>query len=124
RRPGTKEGRGALQAGPDFQCQSHSWLPLSDDRANLGLGNIAYSQKRFLQFTLSQYTSTYPNIKWSDYKELVFPLPPLPEQRRIAAILKERMAAVDRLRKALEEQLEAINKLPAAILRKAFSGEL
>ncbi len=29
-----------------------------------------------------------------------------------------------RLRKSLEEQLEAINKLPAVLLRKAFHGEL
>ncbi len=65
-----------------------------------------------------------PNVNASLLSKMVIPLPPLSEQKRIAAILKERMAAVERLRKALEEQLEAINKLPAAILRKAFSGEL
>jgi hypothetical protein len=34
------------------------------------------------------------------------------------------MAYVERLRKSIEEQLEAINALPQAILRKAFRGEL
>lgn len=29
-----------------------------------------------------------------------------------------------RLRKRQEEQLEAVNKLPAALLRRAFSGQL
>lgn len=55
---------------------------------------------------------------------LEIPLPPLSDQKRISAILREQMAAVERARKALEEQLEAINQLPAAILRKAFNGEL
>ena len=55
---------------------------------------------------------------------LEIPLPPLPEQKRIAAILNEQMAAVERTRKALEDQLHTINKLPAALLRRAFSGEL
>jgi len=34
------------------------------------------------------------------------------------------MAAAEKTRKALEGQLETINKLPAALLRRAFSGEL
>jgi len=52
------------------------------------------------------------------------PLPPLPEQQRIAAILRQQMAAVERARKAAEEELETINALPAALLRRAFAGEL
>jgi type I restriction enzyme S subunit len=52
------------------------------------------------------------------------PLPPLPEQKRIAAILNEQMAAVERARKAAEDDLAAINALPAALLRRAFAGEL
>ena len=55
---------------------------------------------------------------------LEIPLPPLPEQKRIAAILRERMDAVERARKSAEEQLENINALPGALLRQAFRGEL
>ncbi|MDP2857790.1 MAG: restriction endonuclease subunit S [Bacillota bacterium] len=55
---------------------------------------------------------------------LEIPLPPLPEQHRIAAILSGQMAAVEQARKALGEELEAIDKLPAALLRRAFSGGL
>ena len=57
-------------------------------------------------------------------ESLHIPLPPLPEQKRIAAILNEQMAAVERARKAAEEELAAINALPAALLRRAFAGEL
>jgi type I restriction enzyme S subunit len=55
-----------------------------------------------------------------------FPLmtPPLPTQKRIAVHLSEQIAAVERASKALEEELAAINALPAALLREAFAGRL
>ncbi|MGH7846535.1 MAG: restriction endonuclease subunit S [Candidatus Binatia bacterium] len=52
------------------------------------------------------------------------PVPPLSEQKRISNHLSKRMASADRTRKALEEQLDTINKLPASLLRRAFSGEI
>jgi len=53
----------------------------------------------------------------------MIPLPPLAEHQRIAAVLCEQMAAV-RARAAAEEELNTINVLPAALLRRAFAGEL
>jgi type I restriction enzyme S subunit len=55
-----------------------------------------------------------------------FPLmvPPLAEQQRIASVLEDRLASVERMRLALMDQLAAINKLPAGYLRQAFNGEL
>lgn len=50
------------------------------------------------------------------------PLPPLAEQRRIAAILGEQLAAVERARAAAEAQLGHISSLPAALLRQALEG--
>jgi type I restriction enzyme S subunit len=52
------------------------------------------------------------------------PIPPLAEQKRIAATLGEQMAAAEKTRTDLEEQLARINALPAALLRRAFSGEI
>jgi len=52
------------------------------------------------------------------------PIPPLPEQKRIAAKVQELMWDVERARIACEAQLETIKALPQSILRKAFSGEL
>ncbi len=63
-------------------------------------------------------------FKYKRFERHRNPLPPLSEQKRISGILKEQIPSVERLRKALEGQLEAINKLPAVILRRAFSGEL
>lgn len=69
-------------------------------------------------------SSTYPNIKWSSFRNLEIPLPPIEEQQRIAAVLREKMAAVEKARTAAEAELQAINALPAALLRRAFAGEL
>ena len=68
--------------------------------------------------------SRMPRADMDQLATLAIPLPPLSEQKRIAAILNEQMAAVERARKAAEVELAAINALPAALLRRAFAGEL
>lgn len=50
------------------------------------------------------------------------PIPIPAEQQRIAAMLKEQMASAARTRKVIEEELAAINKLPSALLYRAFNG--
>ena len=55
---------------------------------------------------------------------LEVPIPPLKEQQRIATILGEQLAAVTQARAATEAQLNAINALPATLLRQAFAGQL
>lgn len=50
--------------------------------------------------------------------------PDLEMQRRIIATLNDQLAHTKHLVCGLEAQLEAIRALPAAILRRAFSGEL
>ncbi len=64
------------------------------------------------------------NLKLAMLNPLEIFLPPLVEQKRISLILNERLAAVDRVRKSLEDELAAINTLPAALLQEAFNGEL
>ena len=57
-------------------------------------------------------------------KSLEIFLPPLSEQRRIAGVLREQMAAVEKARAAADEEVNAINALPAALMRRAFNGEV
>lgn len=54
---------------------------------------------------------------------LEIPLPPLEEQRRIAARLREQLSIVTEARTALEAQLAAAESLPAAHLRAVFESE-
>jgi type I restriction enzyme S subunit len=51
-------------------------------------------------------------------------VPPVAEQRRLATLLRERIQAAEAARTGAEAELETINALPAALLRRAFAGEL
>ncbi|HEY8324974.1 MAG TPA: hypothetical protein VIG77_10820, partial [Ktedonobacterales bacterium] len=59
-----------------------------------------------------------------DLGNILIPVPSLAHQQRIAAALEARMAEIARLRASIAAQLDAINVLPAALLRQAFNGEL
>ena len=52
------------------------------------------------------------------------PVPDVVDQDRIAVTLNSQMTSAERAHKAIAEELDAINKLPAALLRRAFSGAL
>lgn len=68
--------------------------------------------------------STFREITLGRLRQLLVPLPPPSEQRRIVAELDELQAEVDRL-KALQAQTAAeIDALLPAILDRAFKGEL
>lgn len=64
-----------------------------------------------------------PGLNREDAYALLIPLPPLAEQRHIAAILAARMAEVERARAAAGAQLAAARALPAAELRAVFASE-
>jgi type I restriction enzyme S subunit len=52
-----------------------------------------------------------------------WPLPPLAEQRRIAAVLREKMETVERIRAASKVRLDSAIALRAAYLRVIFNGQ-
>jgi type I restriction enzyme S subunit len=81
---------------------------------------------RFIEKEISEIGqgSTFGAIKREHISNILIPLHPLPEQRRIASELRDKMAHTEKLKAAIEKQLEAAKALPQAILRKAFSGEL
>jgi type I restriction enzyme S subunit len=66
--------------------------------------------------------ATFSEISKTQLESFEIPLPPLPEQKRIAAILNEQVASVEKVRKATEQQLEAAKTLPAAYLRSVFNS--
>ena len=57
-------------------------------------------------------------------KALKVRLPSTKEQEKIVRQLSEKMLRVEQLQQSLQSQLHTINKLPAALLRQAFNGEL
>lgn len=65
-----------------------------------------------------------PRIRTEEVASVELNLPPLADQRRVAAQLAEKLAGAERLRRTLEDQLATVERLPAALLRQAFSGNL
>lgn len=61
-------------------------------------------------------------INRGDLNSITIPLPPLAEQQRLAGRLREQLAAVADARTALQAQLAAVDRLPAALLREVFGG--
>ena len=51
-------------------------------------------------------------------------MPPIGEQKRVVVDLDRRMAGTQQLRDSATAELSAIEAVPAALLRRAFSGEL
>jgi type I restriction enzyme S subunit len=68
--------------------------------------------------------ATFTEVSKSALQQFEIPLPSLKEQKRIAGILCEQMVSVEKARAAAEGELKTINALPAALLRRAFSGEI
>ena len=61
-----------------------------------------------------------PNLNGVLLRDLEVTLPPLVDQRRIAADLSRRLAEAEHLAAAIELELETIDALPGALLREAF----
>ncbi len=106
-------------------------VPLATNQAILGCRCSDELMPEFLWFWLFLIRpdllaqgrgGTQRNLNAAMVKDLLVPLPPLAEQQRIAAILKEQMATVERARAAAEARMEAANALPAAYLRTIFDG--
>ncbi|MCC7205492.1 MAG: restriction endonuclease subunit S [Phycisphaeraceae bacterium] len=62
-------------------------------------------------------------VKGDRLLKMEFPLPPVPEQKRITAILREQMATVEKARAAAQARLEASMALRGSMLRSMFAGE-
>lgn len=64
------------------------------------------------------------NISQDTIRAIPVVTPPVTEQRRSVAVLRHRLGAVERTCAGIRAQLAAIEAMPAALLREAFSGRL
>ena len=72
----------------------------------------------------AKQTTGIATINQRVLKALPLMLPSAPEQQRIAALLRDQMAAVEKARAAVEQEVATINALPPVLLRRAFNGEV
>lgn len=65
-----------------------------------------------------------PKLTQADMNRIPVPVPTPSELHRVTAMLNEQVNLAEQVATLLQDQLDMINKLPAALLRRAFSGEL
>ena len=80
--------------------------------------------KVFGAYSGQESKTTIPNLSGSQLKSFKVPRPSIEEQKRIASELRDKISWAEKLKAAIQKQLEAINALPQVILRKAFAGEM
>ena len=123
-----KLGRGTFWEGQIPECihQNHIFRVRSDpgrfDPAFLGhqFGS-PYGKAYFLRH--AKQTTGIACINKTVLSNFPLLIPPLPEQRHIAARLREQLAEVTKARAAVQSQFDAAHTLPAAHLRAIFSGD-
>ena len=87
------------------------WIVSSDDFVSKG--KATYSGTVGQQRISMDYVRNYP-----------IPLPPLPEQQRIVNRIESLFSKLDEAKEKAQEALDSFEMRKAAILHKAFSGEL
>lgn len=68
--------------------------------------------------------SAVPGLNRNNAHALVVKIPSPSEQRRIARALDDKLAEVEKAKRAAETQLEAVNSLVGVYLLQAFAGKL
>jgi type I restriction enzyme S subunit len=125
---GGEPGRSAVWQGEIepcfFQKALHRLRPIQDRVNPSFVMHRLWLGANESEFSNSHAKTTIAHLPAVRLAELEIGVPPLSDQRRIAAQLSSQMASAERLRQMLTEQLDAINKLPAALLRRAFNGEV
>jgi type I restriction enzyme S subunit len=64
------------------------------------------------------------NVSLGDVKNIVFPLPPLPEQHRIVEEVERHFSVADQIEKTVDHSLKQAERLRHSILKRAFEGKL
>lgn len=113
-------------------------VQLSDCIASTGFfvctPNAALNDKYLYRLMVSSYVvdglnkhmkgDNSPSIRKDDIENYPFPLPPLTEQQRIVERIEELFSKLDEAKERLQEVADSFAVRKAAILHKAFTGEL
>ncbi|MFC4076166.1 restriction endonuclease subunit S [Salinithrix halophila] len=88
--------------------------------------DFGYWYLRYAKRIIESYSSgtTFKEISGSKATKIPFPLPPLPEQKRIVNRVESLLEKVDEAKQLIEEARETFEQRRAAILSRSFRGEL
>jgi len=85
-----------------------------------------FFQSKYYRDTISMLSAgiNINNIKLEHFESLHFPLPPLPEQKRIVKKLSSMLGKLKEAKELIQEARDTFEERRAAILNKAFTGDL
>jgi type I restriction enzyme S subunit len=125
---GGEPGRAAIWAGQISRCcyqkTLHRLRPIDNAIDPHFIMYRLWRGALDAEFSGSNAQTTIAHLPLGRMKNLNLAIPSIAEQHRIGDILKAQMATAEQARSAAEAELAAINALPAALLRRAFSGGL
>ena len=105
--------------------QAVSFIRLNNKIINSWFVKMAFDNPVIQEHLLSQTKVTsIPNLTLEIIGKCPLPLPPLPEQHRIVARIESLFAKLDEAKEAAQAVVDGFEDRKAAILHKAFTGEL
>lgn len=76
--------------------------------------------------TVNQYMKgdNSPSVRSTEFESCFIPIPPIAEQNRIVKVIESLFEKLDKAKELIQNALESFESRKAAILHKAFTGEL
>lgn len=106
---------------------SSEWIIIRNNHINENYLMYCFQSKYFREFMLSNVSGVGGSLMRAQPKYVQtypIPLPPLSEQQRIVERIEELFAKLDEAKERLQEVADSFAVRKAAILHKAFTGEL
>ena len=120
--PGTSFGAHLWERGFAILNQHIFRVDLDKTRADARFAVFAINEQLDEMIQRSHGAVGLRHVTKGEVQSLEIPLPPLAEQKRIAARLREQLAAAETARQAVAAQLAAARRLPSALLETIFAG--
>lgn len=106
---------------------SSEWIVIRNNHIDANYLMYCFQSKYFREFMLSNVSGVGGSLMRAQPKYVQtypIPLPPLSEQQRIVERIEELFAKLDEAKERLQEAADSFAVRKAAILHKAFTGEL
>lgn len=106
---------------------SSEWIVIRNNHIDANYLMYCFQSKYFREFMLSNVSGVGGSLMRAQPKYVQtypIPLPPLSEQQRIVERIEELFAKLDEAKERLQEVAESFAVRKAALLHKAFTGEL
>lgn len=106
---------------------SSEWIVIRNNHIDANYLMYCFQSKYFREFMLSNVSGVGGSLMRAQPKYVQtypIPLPPLSEQQRIVERIEELFAKLDEAKERLQEAVDSFAVRKAAILHKAFTGEL